>query len=284
MDPVDVFNFIDSISEEQALDSDIEGDSDADNNFPMGPTPSTPKSRKRDHEEISDFIEDDELFTNTKPLQSEDGEFKWTKNPYLPHIFEAVTSTETPGAKHPLSESPLDIIRRIFGYGTVRTNRKTFPRKELVSDKRLDTGKSDSVGTSNIIVSKWKDRGKKCLVVASTMHSTAEMSTVNRMTKEGVRVQIACPKSVDDYNRNMGGVDRRDQLQPCYSIAWKSRRWWLKLLYYLVDANIVDSYNLYKSSVENQRHRTVFCFETPPYSSYRVNFSGIICKVSKLIM
>ncbi|KAF2886285.1 hypothetical protein ILUMI_19888 [Ignelater luminosus] len=451
MDPV-VFNFIDGISEEQALDSDIEGDSDADDNFPMGPTPSTPKSRKRDHEEISDFSsddsitdpnflpkrkkkfprnatiasssdEDDEL--SPKPLQSEDGEYKWTKNPYLPHIFEAVTFTSTSAPKLLVSKSPLEnflnifgedllniivtesnryagqkgtsldlslnelkafigilvimglnslsslrlywpsnqnfhsarvseamplkrflkilrylhihdndlmpkkgepefdklykirpmiqyltnsflqaytpgrniaidesmvafkgrthlkqympqkpikrefkiwalacseigyllnfsvyegkkeggeegmlgegtvleltqpfqdkyycayfnnfftsfswlsrlLERKIFGCGKVRTNRKNFPRKELVSDKRLCTGESDSVGNSNITGSKWKDRGNKCVVVASTMHSTAERSTVNRMTKEGVRVQIACPKSIDDYNRNMG--------------------------------------------------------------------------------
>lgn len=50
----------------------------------------------------------------------------------------------------------------LFGCGTMRTNRKHFPREELVRDKDLQAGEPDSVGDSNITVSKWKDRGKKC--------------------------------------------------------------------------------------------------------------------------
>ncbi|KAF2894881.1 hypothetical protein ILUMI_11294 [Ignelater luminosus] len=126
MDPVDVFNFIDGISEEQALDSDIDGNSDAGNNFSMSPTLTTirlliPERKKkfpRNATIASSSDEDDELFTNTnssKPLQNEDGESKWTKNPHLLHIFEAATYTETSGPKLPASESPLENFLDIFG-------------------------------------------------------------------------------------------------------------------------------------------------------------------------
>lgn len=146
--------------------------------------------------------------------------------------------------------------RNIFACGTMRANRKNFPTEQLMPDKNLQTGESDTVGTSNITVSKWKDRGKKCVVVASTIHNATAKSTVNRMTKEGVKVTVECPKSIDDYNQNMGGVDLFDQLHSCYSIAWKSRRWWLKLFYYFVDASIVNSYIIYKTTVSQKQPRT----------------------------
>lgn len=143
--------------------------------------------------------------------------------------------------------------RNIFGCGTVRTNRKNFPTELLVADKQLKAAESDSVGTTFLTVSKWKDRGKKSVVVATTIHSVSDMSTVKRMTKEGVRVTVNCPKSIDDYNQHMGGVDLFDQLHSCYNIAWKSRRWWLKFFYYFVDATIVNSYILYKSGFAQQQ-------------------------------
>lgn len=143
--------------------------------------------------------------------------------------------------------------RKLFGCGTMRTNRKHFPREECVRDKDLQAGESDSVGDSNITVSKWKDRGKKCVVIAGTMTKITDRTTVKRMTKEGSRVDIACPQSIANYNKNMGGVDLFDQLHSNYSIAWKSRRWWLKLLFYFIDASIVNAYILYKIHVQPNR-------------------------------
>lgn len=55
-----------------------------------------------------------------------------------------------------------------------------------------------------------------------------------------------------DYNRYMGGVDLFDEYNSNYSIAWRSRRWWMKIFYYLVDASIVNSYVLYKETVKKK--------------------------------
>jgi hypothetical protein len=152
------------------------------------------------------------------------------------------------------SSSPLSKLleRKLFGCGTMRSNRKNFPNELLVVDKKIEQGDSDTVGTSSITVRQWKDNGKKCVLVVSTMHSVTEMSTVQRMTKEGVKVTVHCPKSIDDYNQNMGGVDLFDQLHSCYNISWKSRKWWLKLFYYLIDASVVNSYILYKTGASTK--------------------------------
>lgn len=151
----------------------------------------------------------------------------------------------------PLLTKLLD--RSTFGCGTLRSNKKHFPSNHLVPDKTLESGESDSAGTSSITVDKWKDRGRKCVLIATTMHTTRERSTVERTNKEGEKVTINCPKSVSDYNKNMGGVDLFDQLHACYNISWKSRRWWLKLFYYLVDASIVNSFILYKTGASTSK-------------------------------
>lgn len=49
----------------------------------------------------------------------------------------------------------------------------------------------------------------------------------------------------------MGGVDHFDQLHSAYNISWKSRRWWLKLFYYCLDAAIVNSFILYQNCWKN---------------------------------
>lgn len=101
----------------------------------------------------------------------------------------------------------------------------------------------------DIGVSKWKDRGKKCVTVISTMHNAESKCFVLRTNNRGVRESVPCPDSIRDYNLYMGGVDRFDQLLSTYNISWKSRRWWLKLFYYCIDASIVNSYILYKDTV-----------------------------------
>lgn len=130
----------------------------------------------------------------------------------------------------------------------MRSNRKKIPSEELLPDKSLKMGEHDSVNCGDITVSKWKDRGKKCVVVASTMNKMTDKSTVQRMTKEGVKVTVECPASIDECNKNMGGVDLFDQLLSCYNVSWKSRRWWLKIFYYLFDASVVNSYILYRTA------------------------------------
>lgn len=46
--------------------------------------------------------------------------------------------------------------RNLFGCGTIRSNRKHFPKDLLVPDKNLQPGQFNTVGTSSITVNKWK--------------------------------------------------------------------------------------------------------------------------------
>lgn len=94
-----------------------------------------------------------------------------------------------------------------------------------------------------LVFSKWKDRGTKCVNIISNFHDT---SVVHRKDHFGNKHLIKCPISIVDYNKYMGGVDHFDQFHSFYNISWKSRRWWMKIFYYFLDASIVNSYILYK--------------------------------------
>ena len=54
---------------------------------------------------------------------------------------------------------------------------------------------------------------------------------------------------VDRYNQGMGGVDKANQYAVYYSIDRKSKKWWRKLVFYLLEVTIVNSYILYKETV-----------------------------------
>lgn len=112
----------------------------------------------------------------------------------------------------------------------------------LPLDKSLKMGDSDFVQSGDISIVKWKDRGSKPVIIVSIFHNPANYSEVSRTNKKGEKEKIKCPKVIKDYNQFMGGVDHFDQLLQCYNISKKSRRWWIKLLYYFIDTAIVNSY------------------------------------------
>ncbi|XP_015375252.1 PREDICTED: piggyBac transposable element-derived protein 4-like, partial [Diuraphis noxia] len=127
-----------------------------------------------------------------------------------------------------------------FACGTIKSNKKYFPSGVLKDDKELKQGQFDVVTSNEITISKWKDRGKKCVNVISNMHGGSCIGSVYRRDNLGVKQVVKAPAAIVDYNKYMGGVDHFDQFHSYYNVAWKSRRWWLKIFYYLLDACIVN--------------------------------------------
>lgn len=53
----------------------------------------------------------------------------------------------------------------------------------------------------------------------------------------------------------MGGVDFFDQYMSFYNMNHKSRRWWIKILFYLLEACVVNSYIVYKLSMKSNNKK-----------------------------
>lgn len=81
--------------------------------------------------------------------------------------------------------------------------------------------------------------------VVSTAH-VPEITSVSRKNSDGSVTQVRCPNLITEYNSNMGGVDLLDQLKSYYCYNRKSKRWWIRLFYHLIDLCVVNSYILYR--------------------------------------
>ncbi|GFR97503.1 PiggyBac transposable element-derived protein 4 [Elysia marginata] len=54
------------------------------------------------------------------------------------------------------------------------------------------------------------------------------------------------PTSIGDYNKNMGGVDRIDQLLEPYDATRKTVQWYVKLAIHLNQIAVLNGWTLYK--------------------------------------
>ena len=55
------------------------------------------------------------------------------------------------------------------------------------------------------------------------------------------------PVMITDYNQSMGGVDLCNQLLNYYALSRKTRKWWKKLFFRLLELCIINSMILYKA-------------------------------------
>ena len=111
--------------------------------------------------------------------------------------------------------------------GTVRVNRTGFP-KELVynSQRNVQRGFYDYCSNGPLLAAAWFD--KRYVHFLSTMHC-AESSTptmIGRRNQDGTVTGISCPPLLPDYQQNMCGVDRGDQLIGFYNVGRRAKKWW----------------------------------------------------------
>src|SRR5678816_3110210 len=64
--------------------------------------------------------------------------------------------------------------------------------------------------------------------------------------KENKYVDIERPFVVQEYNKYMGRVDLADMLIKLYRINFKSRKWYTRIFYYLLDLSVVNAWLLYR--------------------------------------
>lgn len=54
------------------------------------------------------------------------------------------------------------------------------------------------------------------------------------------------PEMIQDYNLNMLGVDKLDQLMSYYSFLHKTVKWWRKVFFWLLEVAVINAYIIYK--------------------------------------
>lgn len=144
--------------------------------------------------------------------------------------------------------------------GTVRAARRGTP-KNLSEDKKMKRGDFDfRITCTGVSFFKWLD--KKPVFFASNFHGS-ENTTVPRKDNKGVVHDINCPTIVRDYNKYMGGVDHADQLRSAYGLDRKSKKWWHRIFWGVLEIAFVNSYIVYCEVEEKitllQYRRAVSC-------------------------
>lgn len=138
----------------------------------------------------------------------------------------------------------------IHSLGTVRRNR--VPNCKFPDEKSMrneDRGKSfemvascDGVDISGVV---WKDN--KTVTLLSTFAGESPIETVQRYDrKQKKTVNINCPFVIREYNRHMGGVDLLDSNLGRVKILRRSKKWYFRVFYHLLDLTVANSWILYK--------------------------------------
>jgi hypothetical protein len=143
--------------------------------------------------------------------------------------------------------------RGFMACGTLRQNRKNIP-KDIVGKKKrlvknLNRGQSLWRQSEEIYVVTWKDT--KAVSILSTVPVQMETTPVVRMVKQNGQwnqVEFPRPTVIGLYNTNMGGVDLADKKVVCYKRQTKSLTWYHKVLWYMMDICILNSFILYNAS------------------------------------
>jgi len=133
--------------------------------------------------------------------------------------------------------------------GTIMTNKRGLPVN--IKKPRLVIGSKIAYRKNNTLVLAWRD--KRIVTMLSTMFTSSSQSVRRpRRSIQGTvpaqnnETMINKPTVIQNYIKNMGGVDNADQLATSYCFMRKTLKWWRKLFFWGFETSIVNSYILYK--------------------------------------
>ncbi len=166
-----------------------------------------------------------------------------------------------------------------MGILTVATiNRNRLRGCTLKSDKELSKAGRGAYDvkyemTSGMAIVKWYDN--KAVLLASSFIGPDPVDRCRRWSKEKkVYVEVDRPHIVKMYNNNMGGVDLADMFAALYRIEIRPRRWYLRILYYLIDLSVVNGWLLYRRHLTQKQEKKYIAASCLPCSSCRCPHQG----------
>ena len=141
---------------------------------------------------------------------------------------------------------------QIMTAGTMRQNRlHNAPLAKESELKKKGRGSYDEVVDCNsgLTLVRWYD--KRVVTMASTFLVAEPLDNCRRYDKKSKAfVEILRPNIVKQYNCHMGGLDMQDMLLNLYQIDHKSRKYYFRIIYYLIGTAINNSWLEYRSTLE----------------------------------
>ncbi len=121
---------------------------------------------------------------------------------------------------------------------------------ELKKFAKLPRGSYEELFSNDglLCVVRWLDN--KPVNLISTYLAADPVSTIDHWSKKDqARVNVRCPSIIKKYNKHMGGVDLADMLMALYRIDRRSKKYYMRIVYYLLGVCTVNTWILYKLNI-----------------------------------
>ncbi|KAL3246252.1 hypothetical protein MRX96_057797 [Rhipicephalus microplus] len=128
----------------------------------------------------------------------------------------------------------------ILACGTFRVNKRDLPQV-VKENNKLERGSYIWRRKAEVVAYQWRD--SKNVHLMSNYHDPEDRVQVHRTLQNGKKMAVECPSVVKDYNTWMGGVDKFDQKRNAYPADRRSKRWWSRIFYFMLDAAKIKRYN-----------------------------------------
>jgi len=126
-----------------------------------------------------------------------------------------------------------------------RTKKCPLPTEKDIKKRGRGSHAFRTDANSGITITKWYDN--KCVQLISNHCDPKKTTMIKRWDRSSrTYIEISCPTVVQDYNQSIGGVDLADMLISLYRTSFKTKRWYLKVLFHCVDIAKVNAWLLYR--------------------------------------
>ena len=133
---------------------------------------------------------------------------------------------------------------KTYSCATIKANRVGLP-DVVKKPGKMTRGASIKRKCGNMVATVWHD--KRNVRMLST-NSPATDGVVQRRVGGSIQ-DMPCPNVIINYNRHMGGVDLSDQNRSYYDVGRQAKTYWKKLVWYLINLCIVNSYVVYQQTM-----------------------------------
>ena len=130
--------------------------------------------------------------------------------------------------------------QQTYACSTVRCTRRDLP--PCAKNKLRQPGETIVRQRGSLLFTKWHD--KRDVAFLSTNVSPNEPPRIVQRMQNGRNVQIEKPHVSDLYTKNMGGIDRADQLRSSYTVGRQSRKWYRYIFWFVFNVAACNAYIL----------------------------------------
>ena len=135
--------------------------------------------------------------------------------------------------------------------GTCMKNRQQIPKNFRQKSFRLSDDEVQAYRSGRFMALAWRSPSKKKGIIMLSSKDSAQMTSVTSRATHRISEK---PVVVDNYNQSMNGVDLADQYTVYYSFIRKSKKWWKKVCFWLLEVAMVNSYILFKFTNSSYTH------------------------------